>query len=490
MKAIMILFDSLNRHFLPNYDCDWTIMPEFKRLGERAVTFDNFYGCSMPCMPARRELHTGRYNFLHSSWCPMQPFDDSLFTRLKAAGIYSHICTDHFHYWEDGGSGYLTKYDSCEIIRGQQGDPWKGQVAWPTFPDTLSARKTGQNWRHDWVNRSFLNREEDMPQRHTFESGLDFIKKNAGEDNWFLQIETFDPHEPFFTQPSYKRLYHDDYHGKNLDWPVYGRNEYGKEATTHVRLEYAALLSMCDRYLGQVLDAMDEYGLWEDTMLIVNTDHGFMLGEKGWMGKNILPLYNEIIHIPFFLHDPRCPRRADGLGGRRSSLSQTVDIAPTLAQFFGVKPPMDLDGRSLRPVIERDETIREGALFGIFGGHVNVTDGRYVYMRSCVRPDNGPIYEYTLMPNHMNWPFTVKELENVRMEKGFPFMQGAMVMKIPGIGQMNPYEFGSLLFDLKRDPEQVAPIEDGEIRERLKKLMKDLMLQNQAPREQFERIGL
>ena len=96
------------------------------------------------------------------------------------------------------------------------------------------------------------------------------------EDNWFLQIEAFDPHEPFYTQKEYKRLYPDDYHGKNLDWPDYGKNEYGKEATKHVRYEYAALLSMCDRYLGRVLDMMDHYDMWKDTMLIVNTDYGFM----------------------------------------------------------------------------------------------------------------------------------------------------------------------------------------------------------------------
>ena len=43
MKAIMVMFDSLNRHFLPNYGCDWTVMPQFQRLSEKALTFDCFY---------------------------------------------------------------------------------------------------------------------------------------------------------------------------------------------------------------------------------------------------------------------------------------------------------------------------------------------------------------------------------------------------------------------------------------------------------------
>ena len=53
MRAIMMMFDSLNRHFLPNYGCDWTVMPNFRRLTDKAVTFDNFYAGSMPvCPPA------------------------------------------------------------------------------------------------------------------------------------------------------------------------------------------------------------------------------------------------------------------------------------------------------------------------------------------------------------------------------------------------------------------------------------------------------
>lgn len=100
----------------------------------------------------------------------------------------------------------MTKYNSHEMIRGQQGDPWKGQVPWPDFPDTLARRKTSENWRHDWINRQFITSEEEMPQKKTVDCGLDFIERNASYDNWFLQIEVFDPHEPFYTQQEYKNL--------------------------------------------------------------------------------------------------------------------------------------------------------------------------------------------------------------------------------------------------------------------------------------------
>lgn len=486
MKAVMLMFDSLNRRFLPNFGCEWTQMPNFRRLAQKTLTFQNFYGASMPCMPARRELHTGRYNFLHRSWTPMEPFDESVIVNMKKAGVYTHIVTDHFHYWEDGGSGYLTKYDSHEMIRGQQGDPWIGQVKWPQFPDTLTQRSTGQNWRHDWVNRSFLDNEEKMPQARTFARGLDFIDRCAQDDNWFLQIEAFDPHEPFFTQDTYKALYKEEYTGKNLDWPDYGYNAYGAEATEHVRREYAALLSMCDHYLGTLLDKFDEKDLWRDTMLIVNTDHGFLLGEHELMGKNLMPWYDELIHIPFFIYDPRNPEQK---GQSREALAQTVDIAPTLAEFFGAQSPRFADGKSLAPIIRADEPIRKAALFGIFGGHIDITDGRYVYMRAPVKADNSPLHEYTLMANHMNAPFSLQELCETELAE-FAFTQGARVMKIPSKSFLSSYWSGNLLYDLQTDPAQQAPIEDRETELRLITEMRGMMLANEAPCEQFTRVGI
>lgn len=104
MRTILVMFDSLNRRFLPNYGCTWVKAPNFERLGRRCVTFDNAYVGSMPCMPARREMHTGRYNFLHRSWGPMEPFDDSAPEILKKNGVYTHLASDHQHYWEDGGA--------------------------------------------------------------------------------------------------------------------------------------------------------------------------------------------------------------------------------------------------------------------------------------------------------------------------------------------------------------------------------------------------
>ena len=131
MRTIFVLFDTLNRRYLEAYGGTLVKTPNFNRLAQRSVTFDNHHVGSMPCMPARRDLQAGRVNFLHRSWGPLEPFDISMPSILGEEGIYTHLTTDHHHYFEDGGSGYHTSYHSYDFLRGQEGDGWKGVVDTP-----------------------------------------------------------------------------------------------------------------------------------------------------------------------------------------------------------------------------------------------------------------------------------------------------------------------------------------------------------------------
>ncbi len=478
MKAIVVMFDSLNRHMLPPYADSFVHAPNFERLANRTVTFDNFYAGSMPCMPARRELHTGRYNFLHRGWGPLEPFDDSMPEMLRRAGVHTHLTSDHPHYWEDGGATYHTRFSTWEFFRGQEGDPWKGVVEPNAGGDLFSRMR-----RQDQVNRRYMESESEHSQTLTVDAGLHFIETNAAADRWMLQIEMFDPHEPFFTHQEYKDLYPHPYDGPEFDWPAYQKVTEGEDQVEHARREYAALVSMCDRSLGRILDAMDEHDLWDDTMLIVNTDHGFLLGEHGWWAKSVQPWYNELVHLPMFLWDPREARD----GERRDDLSQTIDIAPTLLGFFGVPATADMQGRDL----STDASSREAALFGIHGGHVNVTDGRYVYMRASATVKNEPIEDFTLMPTHMRSRFSVKELQNWEPAAPFPFTKGLRTMRINSVGRrMNPWLHGTLLFDLATDPDQLQPIVDDAAELRMLGLLVEEMRRSDAPASQFMRLGL
>ena len=489
MRAIMLMFDSLNRHMLEPYGCGDTLTPNFQRLAQRAVTFDNCYVGSMPCMPARRELHTGRMNFLHRSWGPLEPFDVSVPELLKNSGVYTHLVTDHYHDFEDGGATYHTRYNTFEFVRGQEGDPWKASVNEPHIPETLGGR-TNCLWRQDWVNRPYMDTLQTHPQTQVLDLGLEFIEKNKRADNWFLQIEGFDPHEPFFAPEEFRKLYPDNYAGPHFDWPNYRPVTEPPEACEHVKNEYRALVSLCDYSLGRLLDKMDAENMWDDTLLIVNTDHGFLLGEHDWWAKCVMPWYNTNAHIPLFVWDPRC-RKA---GERRASLVQNIDLAPTLLEFFQVPPPHSMTGKCLRQTIAQDTPVKQAAIYGIHGGHVNCTDGRYVYMRAPVSPDNQPLYNYTLMPCHMRNRFSKKELEGAELVKGGAYAGGLPVLKIPSYGipelEFSAYAFGTMLFDLERDPQQLTPIRDAVTEQRMLRLMEEAMRQNDCPEEQYARLGM
>lgn len=517
MKAIVVMFDTLCRNFLPNYGNGWVHAPNFKRLGERAVTFDTSYVCSMPCIPARRDFHTGRPNFLHRSWGPLEPFDDSMPRMLSDAGVHTHLTTDHNHYFEDGGLNYHTRYTTWEYWRGQEGDPWIGDLNEPAipprthgkngiysdpeifaayrraFPEESAAAMTRLRYltRQDWVNRGFMGVERNQPQARTFKAGLDFIERNAACDNWMLHIETFDPHEPFYTLEHYKQLYrehYETYDGPMFDWPFYARTGGAEPENRHLRIQYAALVSMCDAYLGKVLDVMDAKGLWDDTMLIVWTDHGFLLGEHDWWGKMSMPIYQEIAHTPFFIWDPRTGAR----GERRDALVQPpIDLAPTLLRFFGQQPTADMLGHDLAGVLRDDTLVRDAAIFGMHGGHVNLTDGRYVYMRAPQNADNKPLYQYTLMPTHMRAMFDVADFADLGIGGPFSFTKQARTMKIENTSWVaRDRQFDTMLWDTLEDPGQERQIDDTDLERRLADRMAAMMRACDAPAEQYVRLGL
>src|SRR5262249_6747988 len=155
-----------------------------------------------------------------------------------------------------------------------------------------------------------------------FEAGFRFLDLNRQAPKWFLQIETFDPHEPFFAPARHRQKFPTAYRGPILDWPRYARVTQPPDEIAELRANYFALLSLCDELLGRFLDYFDRHDMWSDTALILTTDHGFLLGEHDWWAKNRMPLYEEISHIPLFVYHPAC---ADKGGQRRSGLTQTVD---------------------------------------------------------------------------------------------------------------------------------------------------------------------
>lgn len=503
MKTVFVLFDSLNRHMLGPYGGKRVPTPNFDRLARRSAVFEKHYVGSMPCMPARRDMLTGRLSFLHRSWGPLEPFDNAFPEILaREKGVYSHLVTDHFHYFEDGGATYHTRYDSYDFIRGQEGDPWKAMVQphWERLREKYAAEQFSEK-RRDYkrqnvINREFIRDDADFPSVQVFEAGMEFIQENGSSENWLLQIETFDPHEPFHAPASFKKPFDTGWAGPIRDWPRYGRVDELPEECEELRANYYATVALCDALLGKLLDQFDRENLWQDTALVVTTDHGFLLGEHDFWAKNRMNIYEEIAHIPLFIHHPGLP---DSHGARIEQLTQSGDLAPTFLQLHDAAIPAEMVAHSILPLLEGAPSKHDALLYGYFGGAANITDGQFTYHRYPPDLKSQEIYQYTVMPTHIFQFFSNEELCEAELTSPFTFTKGVPLLRVPVKERTAMYdnygpgcflEDDTRLYDLQTDPGQDRPIDDASEEERLVRLMGHLMRELDAPREAFDRLSL
>lgn len=503
MKVVFLLFDSLNRKALSCYG-GAVPTPNFDRLAARSVIFDNHYTGSLPCMPARRDHHTGRYNFFHAAWGPLEPFDNSYARLLRdQTDTYCHLVTDHFHYFEDGGLCYHTTFNTWVNIRGQEYDPWKPTLNAdiealrkkfdPRHYDFVSDKRSNHKLQHA-VNREAMRKEADFPLPRCFAAGFEFLDAARGSDNWLLQLECFDPHEPFHVPERFDREYSTGYDGLILDWPHYARVTETEEEIAHIRAKYAGLVAMCDDYLGRLLDRFDAENMWEDTVLIATTDHGYLLTEHDWWAKTKMPQYQEISHIPLMIAHPDM---AEHGGERRAAITSAIDILPTLADLFGVDHPPEIKGQSLLPILAKDGGDHDVVLSGIFGGPLLICDGRYAFHYRPKWLDSTNLYEYRLLPMHMRDPFSIQELRHMELVEPFDFTKGVPILKIKARDDSKrvPFHDGdgfedadTRLFDLQQDPKEENPFRDPEMEARLLASAVAVMKRHDAPPEMYERF--
>ncbi|MDQ6620559.1 MAG: sulfatase [Pseudomonadota bacterium] len=504
MKAIFILFDSLNRHALSCYDPRAPRTPNFDRLAARSVVFDRHYVGSMPCLPARRDIQTGRLNFMHRGWGPLEPFDHSTAEILRDKGVYTHLVTDHYHYFEDGGTGFHGRYSSWEFIRGQEKDKWRPTLGHDSTPHRERFHESQHDFASDinsklpyYVNRAHLEATDTFPLAQCFASAHEFVSRHHQDDNWLLHLECFDPHEPFFAPERFMAEAAKAVGGKIFDWPSYGRCDLDPALVSALRDNYYALVAACDHYLGTLLDLLDAEDMWRDTCVILSTDHGLLLGEKEFLGKNRPPFYNEVANIPLMIAAPG----ESGVAPRRSAtLTQTIDLGPTLLDLFGQPRRPEMIGASLLPVLLQDDPARaeRGCIFGQFGAAINFSDGRHVYFLYPREPFDEGLFQYTLMPMHMRTYFEAIEFEGARAVHDLAFTRGYPVWRLPVHREaranmirryplLDPH---TVLFDLASDPEQRSPIQNPQQEARVRHQIVRLLREHEAPPELYERYGL
>lgn len=509
MNVVFVSIDSLNRHFLDVYGQPIELnvaTPNIDRFAERALTFDRHYAGSLPCMPARREFHAGIQEFLWRPWGPIEPYDRPLARVAREAGAVTQLVTDHYHFFQHGAHGYYEDFNGYDFIRGHESDTWKTA---PKNPNPAFLRQLVRTEEDADDITTYMSRvqyarnvagfdredERDFFPARVFTSAETWLRENAAEhDTWLLMIDSFDVHEPFHVPEPYASMYTDE-NPTDPDlviWPVYGRTDEGRSQLTErqiafARSQFAGKVTMVDTWLGKVLDELDRQQLWDETMVIVTTDHGHYLGDHGWMGKPDCPFYNTLAHNPLLIWHPDNPSP----GGRTDALTSAVDLYATMLDALDAEIPDFVHSRSIMPVI-RGETDRhrDWAIYGYWGSSVNVTDGEYTYFQPC-DPDK-PAEAYSTMMVMMDpWDWFLPPRPHGDAEAGrfLPFTDAPVWRyRLPSrVRHERP-----MLYNVTDDPAQERDLAGaGDPNEdRMRELLVTALAEMQAPHSQFDRLGL
>ena len=304
-------------------------------------------------MPARRDMLTGRLNFLHRSWGPLEPFDNAFPELLHQAGIYSHLITDHFHYFEDGGATYHTRYDSYEFVRGQEGDRWKAMVQphWERLREMYHESQFSEQRRtyrtQNMINREFIREEKDFPSVQCFEHGLRVPRPQPRGRRLAAAARDRSTRTSRSTRPSASR--------RRSTPAGRARSATGRATagSTNCRRSARSCAPTTTRWWRSATTCSASCSTISTRTICgrtprwsLTTDHGFLLGEHDFWAKNRMNLYEEIVHIPLFAHDPRAPAR------RRAHRRADADRSTSRRRFldlFGVPVPVEMEGHSILP---------------------------------------------------------------------------------------------------------------------------------------------
>ncbi|MEE4360928.1 MAG: sulfatase [Pseudomonadales bacterium] len=504
-NVVVVLLDSLNRHLLGAYGGTEFETPNIDRFAARARVFDRHQVGSLPCMPARHDILCGALDFLWRPWGSIELWEEPITAALRRAGVTTMLVSDHPHLFETGGENYHTDFSAWDYVRGHEGDPWKTRAdpSWIGAPALPAAR--GHGHAYD-LTRTWFRRELDFPGPRTMDSAARWLREQGARTDdgarapFLLFVDEFDPHEPFDTPAPWANRYDPDWQGPLMIWPPYAKRAVERgilsaREARHLRANYGSKLSMIDHWFGRILDALDESALWEDTLVILCTDHGHYLGERDLFGKPGVPHFAPLAHIPLMIGG------AGVEAGRYDRLTTSVDLHATLCDLFAVTPTHRTHGVSLLPALVDDAgPVRDWALAGVFGRWVQITDGHRKYARAPVSADNLPLSmwsnRWSTMPVR-NMP----ELQLPRPDRRarLDFMPGSEVPVIrqpfaPG----DPLPFWALgmrpgdhhCYLLDEDPGEVENRAGEAVGLELCDLLHAALRSLEAPDEQFRRLGI
>jgi len=407
MNVIVVVCNSLHLGFLGAYGNGWIETPHLDRLASEGVVFDHHFPENLTTLPTRRSWWTGRYGFPDPAlgWTPLQPDETILPDRLWNQGVASALISD-VPLLRDAGQGYGRGFDEVRWIRGQgydplvpPGDPRAGTVRIKDEPGLRLPPKDDPDyelWKTRWQqllrNRAVLKTdvEENTGVARTVRSAIDWLEHRQGQADaspFLLWLDLFSPHGPWDSPQPYRDQYaaadpdefetgdegdlveeeEDDLSLEEvtalIDVPAGAVGDVLDEAELlRLRRTYAGAVTLVDRWLGELFDALKRLGRMDDSLLIFTSDQGEPLGEHGLVRRFRPWLYEELIHTPLII---RMPGGKFG-GGRHKALVQTVDLYPTILGALGVPPDDQAHGHDLLPLIRGEQTkVRDYACMGM-----------------------------------------------------------------------------------------------------------------------------
>ncbi len=398
-NVVFIILDSFRQDHVSFYNPNSPVAtPHLDALARDSVTMDNCYPEGLPTIPVRTCWLTGERTLVHRPWQPLTAEDRSLPEILSAEGYLTACFTDCYHYFKPGMNMHRG-FRVWEWIRGQEYDAYRSAPLTKLKLDDYIKESFSPQWRRV-VETALKNVEEfETAEDHycarLMRRASAWLEANAGQQPFFLWVDSFDPHEPWTPPPEFDKYTDPNYTGKRIVLPPGGPAEahLTPEEIAFIRGLYAGECAYVDHYVGVLLDTLRRLGLYDDTLIVLIADHGHPLADHGKFLKGGDRMYNELLKVPFAMHLPGGAHA----GRRTDALASFHDVLPTLLDAIGMGNNLEaLPGVSLLPVFRGEvEAVREAIISGYHEAPDRcVRDKVWSYIR---RPEGEPDELYHLL---------------------------------------------------------------------------------------------
>lgn len=394
MNLVLVVSDTLRWDCLGAYGNTRVQTPNLDRLAAESVVFEDAYAEGLPTLPVRRVLLTGRPIFPFRyvpqpsdmvqlpGWHPLFEEDVTLAEHLRAHHYVTAFVTDVYHMMKPN-KNFHRGFEHWYWVRGQEDDAFalrdEAQVGDLLAQATPHADRLRQ--RH-WVVQHLMNRKDwrsdaDTSVARVMAHAAAWVEQYTLDDPFFLYVDCFDPHEPWDPPVEDARRYDPDYEGLDGVAPPASTAGLSEQQLRRIEAAYAGEVTLVDRWVGHLLDALRDKGVMDDTVVVFTTDHGCMMGEQGELHKGEDRLRNQCTRLPLFIRHPA----GVGAGRRLRGFVQHQDVMPTALGLMGIAPPERVLGADLWPMVAGDAPKPRQTIVTAFGHYASVRTGKWNYVR-------------------------------------------------------------------------------------------------------------